>query len=115
MSAVKSRLGPHHDVRHTIEACRRAESVDNNDNLSRHNDDRGRRRRQDSDDDRERNWSPNQRSPRLLAGASEMRSSPRASGLRPTYRDTTWTPTPVCGLRITGLRATSAGRPTTSS
>jgi hypothetical protein len=44
-SAVKSRLGPHRDVRHTIEACRRAESVDNNDNHSHHNDDRGRRRR----------------------------------------------------------------------
>jgi hypothetical protein len=59
-SAVKSRLGPHRDARHTIEACRRAESVDNNnDNCSRHNDDRERRRRHDSDDDRERSWSPN--------------------------------------------------------
>jgi hypothetical protein len=30
-SAVKSRLGPHRDARHTIEARRRAKSVDNND------------------------------------------------------------------------------------
>jgi hypothetical protein len=63
-SAVKSRLEPHRDVRHTIEARRRAESIVNNDdNCSRHNDDRGRRRRHDSDDDRERSWSPNQRGP----------------------------------------------------
>jgi hypothetical protein len=53
-SAIKSRLGPHRDARHTIEARRRAESVDNNnDNRSRHNDDHGRRRRYDSDDNRE--------------------------------------------------------------
>jgi hypothetical protein len=62
VSAVKSLLGPHRDARHTIEARRRAESVDNNnDNRSRHNDDRGRRRCHYSDDDRERSWSPNQR------------------------------------------------------
>jgi hypothetical protein len=66
-SAVKSHLGPHRDARHTIEARRRAESVDNNnDNRSLHNDDRGRRRRHDSDDDRERSWSPNQRGPRAF-------------------------------------------------
>jgi hypothetical protein len=54
-SVVKSRLGPHRDARHTIEARRRAESVDNNnDNCSCHNDDRGHRRCHDSDDDRER-------------------------------------------------------------
>jgi hypothetical protein len=54
-SAVKSRLRPHRDARHTIEARRRAESVDNNnDNCSCHNDDRGHRRCHDSDDDRER-------------------------------------------------------------
>jgi hypothetical protein len=66
-SAVKSCLGPHRDTRHTIEARRRAESVDNNnDYRSRHNDDRGRRRRHDSDDDRERSWSPNQPGPRAF-------------------------------------------------
>jgi hypothetical protein len=65
-SAVKSRLGPHYDVRHTIEAHRRAESVDNNDNHSHHNDDRGGRRRHDSDDDREPSWSPNQWGPRAF-------------------------------------------------
>jgi hypothetical protein len=55
VSAFKSRLGPHRDARHTIEARRRAESVDNNDeNRSRHNDDRGHRRCHDSEDDRER-------------------------------------------------------------
>jgi hypothetical protein len=55
VSAVKSRLGPNRDVRNTIEARRRAESVDNNhDNRLRHNDDRGCKRRHDIDDDRER-------------------------------------------------------------
>jgi hypothetical protein len=50
-SAVKSRLGPNCDVRNTIEAPRRAESVDNNhDNRSRHHDDCERRQRHDSDD-----------------------------------------------------------------
>jgi hypothetical protein len=64
VSVVKSRLGPHCDVRHTIEAHRRAKSVDNNnDNRSHQNDDRGRRRHHDSDDDCERSWSPNQRGP----------------------------------------------------
>jgi hypothetical protein len=78
-SVVKSCLVPYRDAWHTIEARQRAESVDNNnDNRSRHNDDRGRRRCHDSDDDRERTWSPNQRGPRLLAGASMTRSSPRA-------------------------------------
>jgi hypothetical protein len=63
-SAVRSRLGPNRDVRNTIEARRRAESINNNrDNCSHHNDDRRRRRRHDSDDDRERSWSPNQRGP----------------------------------------------------
>jgi hypothetical protein len=57
---VKSPLGPNCDVRNTIEARRRAESVDNHcDNRSRHHDDRGRERRHDSDDDRDRSWSPN--------------------------------------------------------
>jgi hypothetical protein len=66
-SAVRSRLGPNRDAWNTIEARRRAESVDNNrDNRSRHNDDRGRRRRHDSDDDRERSWSPNQWGPRAF-------------------------------------------------
>jgi hypothetical protein len=51
----------------------------------------------------------------FLAGASVTRSSPRASGLRPTYRDTMETPTSVCGLRTTGSRATPVGRPTISS
>jgi hypothetical protein len=51
----------------------------------------------------------------LLARASVTRSSPRASWLRPTYQDTTGTPTPVCGSRTTGSRATPVGRPTISS
>jgi hypothetical protein len=52
-STVKSHLGPHRDIRHTIKAHRRAESVDNNNNnRSRHNDDHGRRRRHDSDRER---------------------------------------------------------------
>jgi hypothetical protein len=59
-SAVKSRLGPNCEARNTIEARRRAESVDNNrDNRLRHHDDRGRRRRHDSDDVHDRSWSPN--------------------------------------------------------
>jgi hypothetical protein len=63
-SAVKSHLGPNRDTRNTIEARRRAESVDNNrDNRSRHHDDRGRGRRHDSDNDCDRSWSPNQRGP----------------------------------------------------
>jgi hypothetical protein len=63
-SAFKSRLGPNCDARNTIEARRRAESVDNNhDNRSHHNDDRRRRWHHDSDDNRERSWSPNQRGP----------------------------------------------------
>jgi hypothetical protein len=45
----------------------------------------------------------------LLAGASVTRSSPRASRPRPTYRDTTGTPTPVCGSRTTGSCATPVG------
>jgi hypothetical protein len=40
--AVTSRLGPNRDMRNTIEAQQRAESVDNHrDNRSRHHDDRG--------------------------------------------------------------------------
>jgi hypothetical protein len=67
VSAVKSHLGPNHDARNTIEARRRAESVDNNrNNCWRHNDDRGRRRHHDSDDDHERSWSPNQQGPRAF-------------------------------------------------
>jgi hypothetical protein len=66
-SAVKSRLGPNCDVRNTIEARRRAESVDNNhDNRSRHHDDCERRQRHDSDDGYECSWSPNQRGPRAF-------------------------------------------------
>jgi hypothetical protein len=66
-SAVRSRLGPNHDARNTIEARRRAESIDNQcDNRSRHHDDRGRGQRHDSDDDRDRSWSPNQRGPRAF-------------------------------------------------
>jgi hypothetical protein len=57
--AVKSRLGPDRDAQNTIEARRRAGSVDNHrDNRSHHHDDRGSSRRYDSDDDRDRNWSP---------------------------------------------------------
>jgi hypothetical protein len=60
-SAVKSRFGPNRDARNSIEARRRAESVDgNHDHHSRHDDDRGRRRRHDSNDDREHSWSPSQ-------------------------------------------------------
>jgi hypothetical protein len=61
-SAVKSQLGPDRDALNTIEARRRAGSVDNHsdnhdrhdDNRSCHHDDRGRRRRYDSDDNRDR-------------------------------------------------------------
>jgi hypothetical protein len=66
-SAVRSRLGPNRDARNTIEARRRAESVDNNrDNRSRHYVDHGRRRHRDSDHDREHSWSPNQRGPQAF-------------------------------------------------
>jgi hypothetical protein len=108
--AVKSRLGPQRDTRHTIKAHRRAESVgNNNDNCSRRNDDRGWRRCHDSDDDRERSWSPNQQGPRAFDRSSVRRSSPHASEPRPTYRDTTGTPTLTCGSRTTGSRATPVG------
>jgi hypothetical protein len=63
-SVVRSRLGPNHNAGNTIEARRRAESVDNHcDNRSHHHNDRGRGRRHDSDGDRDRSWSPNQRGP----------------------------------------------------
>jgi hypothetical protein len=66
-SAVRSRLGPNRDVRNTIEARRRAESVDNHrDNHSRYHDDRKREWHHDNDDDRDRSWSPNQRGPRAF-------------------------------------------------
>jgi hypothetical protein len=51
----------------------------------------------------------------LLARASAMRSSLRASALRPMYRDTIGTPTPVYGSRITGSQATPRERLTTFS
>jgi hypothetical protein len=58
-SAVRSRLGPNCDVRNTIEARRRAESVDNHrDTRSRHHDDHVRGWRHHSDDDRDRSLSP---------------------------------------------------------
>jgi hypothetical protein len=66
-SAVKSRLGPQRDTRHTIKAHRRAESVgNNNDNCSRRNDDRGCKRCHNSNDDRERSWPPSQQGPRAF-------------------------------------------------
>jgi hypothetical protein len=66
-SAVKSHLGPNRDARNTIEARRRAESVDNNrDNRSHNHDDRRCGRRHDSDDDRDRSWSPNQQGQRAF-------------------------------------------------
>jgi hypothetical protein len=66
-SAVKSRLGPNHDTRNTIEVRPRPESVENNhNNRSRHNDDRGCRRCHDSDDNRDRSGSPNQWGPRAF-------------------------------------------------
>jgi hypothetical protein len=66
-SAVRSGLGPNHDARNTIEARRRAESVDNHcDNRSRHHNDCGRGRHHYSDDDRDRCWSPNQRGPQAF-------------------------------------------------
>jgi hypothetical protein len=51
----------------------------------------------------------------LLARASAMRSSLRASALRPMYRDMIGTPTPVYGSRITGSQATPRERLTTFS
>jgi hypothetical protein len=106
-SAVKSHLGPNRDVRNTIEARRRAESVVNHrDNRSRHHNDRGHGRLHDSDDDRDRSWSPSQRGPLAFARAFRMRGSPRVFALRPTYPGTTGTPTPVYGLRTTDSPAT---------
>jgi hypothetical protein len=59
-SAVKSHLGPNRGVQNTIEARRRAESVDDHrDNHSHRHDDRKRGRRHDSDNDRDSSWSPN--------------------------------------------------------
>jgi hypothetical protein len=105
--AVKSHLGPNRDVRNTIEARRRAESVVNHrDNRSRHHDDREHGRLHDSDDDRDRSWSPSQRGPLAFARAFGMRGSPRVFALRPTYPGTTGTPTPVYGLRTTNSPAT---------
>jgi hypothetical protein len=42
-----------------------------------------------------------------LAGASVTRSSLRASGFQPMCQDMMGTPTPVCGSRTNGSRATS--------
>jgi hypothetical protein len=66
-SVVKSRLGLGRDARNTIEARRRAGSVDNQRNIRlRHPDNRGHVRRYDIDDDCDRSWSPNQRGPRAF-------------------------------------------------
>jgi hypothetical protein len=66
-SSVRSRLGPNRDARNTIEARRRAESVNNHrDNRSRHHDDNGHGRRHDSNNDCDHSWSPNQRGPRAF-------------------------------------------------
>jgi hypothetical protein len=114
-SAVKSRLGPHSDVRRTIEA-RRAESIDkNNDNQSCHNNDRGHRQRHNIDDDRERSWSPNQRGPQAFGWSIRDVKFPSrfcAPTNIPRYDGDT---NPVCGSRTTGSRATPVGRPTISS
>jgi hypothetical protein len=88
-SAVRSRLGPNHDVQNTIEARRRAERVDNhhNNHWRRHNDS-GRGRRHDSDDDRDPCWSPNQRGPRAFGQRIRDAKSPsrfRASTIVPRY------------------------------
>jgi hypothetical protein len=70
-SAVKSRLGPNCDAPNTIEARRRAESVDNNcNNHSRHHDDHGHRRCHDSYSNRERSWSRTSEVREPLAGTS---------------------------------------------
>jgi hypothetical protein len=59
-------LGPT-AAQNTIEARRRAESVDNHrDNRSRHHNDRGCGRRHDIDDDCDLSWSPNQRGPQAF-------------------------------------------------
>jgi hypothetical protein len=47
-----------------------------------------------------------------LVRASVMRSSPRISRPRPMCQDTTGTPTPMYGLKITDLHATREERPT---
>jgi hypothetical protein len=68
-SAVKSRLRPDCDARNTIEARRWAVSVDyhrDHDNHDRHHDDRGLGQHYDSDDNRDRNWTPNQRDQRAF-------------------------------------------------
>jgi hypothetical protein len=46
----------------------------------------------------------------LLARASGMRSFAHVSELRPTYLGTTGTPTPTCGSRTIGSRATREER-----
>jgi hypothetical protein len=115
-SAVKSRLEPNRDARNTIEARRRAESVDNHhDGRSRHHDDRGRGRCHDSDDDLTAAGPLTREVHGPLAGASATRSFLRASVLRPMYRDTTGTPIPAYGSRTTDSHATSGERQTTSS
>jgi hypothetical protein len=124
-SPVNSRLGPNRDARDTIEARRRATSVDNHhdrgnynrrdENRTRHHDDRGRGRRYNSDDDCDRSWSPKQRGPRAFGqGVRDARfpSRFRAPTDVPRYNET---PTSAYGWRTTGSRATRGERQTTFS
>jgi hypothetical protein len=114
-SAVKSRLEPRRDSRHTIEAHRRAESVTTTTTTARTT-----TTIMGADGATTVTTTASTASHRtsgvhgLLAGASVTRSSPRVFGHRTTYRDTTGTLTPMCGSRTTGSRATPAGRPTIS-
>jgi hypothetical protein len=115
-SAVKSHFGTNRDARNTIEARRRAESVDeNHDYHSRRGDDRGRRRRHDSDDDRERNCSPSQRGTRAFGRSICDAKFPSRFRARPMCQDTTGTPILAYGSRTTDLCAMPEEQPTISS
>jgi hypothetical protein len=114
-SAVRSRLGPNHDVQNTIVARRRAERVDNTTTtigaVTTTVDAGGATTATTT-------GTPAGRRTKgvrvLLVRESATQSPLRASALRPSCQGTTGVPTPVCGSRTTGLLATLGERPTTS-
>jgi hypothetical protein len=99
-----------------MEALRRAESVDGNqDHHSRHDDDRGHCRRHNSDDDHERSWSPSQRGPRAFGRSIRDAKFPsrfRAPTNIPRYDGDT---NPSIWPRTNDSHATPVGRPMISS
>jgi hypothetical protein len=113
-SAVKRRLGPNHDARNTIEARRRAEASTAITTVTR-----ATTTIVGAADATTTTASAAGHQASgvhgLSAGASVTPSSPRASGPRPTYRDTMGTPTPAYGSRTTDSHATPVGRPMISS